>query len=114
MECWTKTEEFDKFYKTVQAAHLTLLSTKYKNTDVEAIDKEITLKGGCVDTNKNISSTVDPTEGELASKREEDDYGQDTDFDPANGMSIFARCNQLATVYLIALYFYLYRNRIRS
>lgn len=29
MECWEKTEEFDRFYKTVQAAHLILLNSKY-------------------------------------------------------------------------------------
>lgn len=29
LECWEKTEIFDRFYKSVQAAHLILLNSKY-------------------------------------------------------------------------------------
>lgn len=35
LECWEKTEEFDKFYKSVQEAHLILLNSKYTKTEIE-------------------------------------------------------------------------------
>lgn len=81
--------EFDKFYKSVQAAHLTLLSTKYKDTDVQATVENISVKGESVDAIKNTSTTFDHTEEVLASKHEKDDLGQDTDFDQEPGMIVF-------------------------
>lgn len=37
LECWDKTLVFDQFYKSVQAAHLLLLNSKYKNPEVEKV-----------------------------------------------------------------------------
>lgn len=78
MECWKKTEEFDKFYKSVQAAHLTLLSTKYKiDIDTERSDQNVTVKDESADAIIDSSSEYDHAEENSASKHEEDDFGQD-------------------------------------
>lgn len=37
-ECWDKTLIFDQFYKSVQAAHLLLLNSKYKSNELENVD----------------------------------------------------------------------------
>lgn len=78
LECWKKTNEFDKFYKSVQAAHLTLLSTKYKVYDQSISDQNVVVKNECADTIINSLSVYDHTEENLASKHEaDDDFGQD-------------------------------------
>lgn len=87
-DCWKKTEEFDKFYKSVQAAHLNLLSTKYKNTDVqETIDIDL-VKGESVDAIKCSSKILHHSEDCLASKYEEDYLKHGTHVDQENGTTI--------------------------
>lgn len=72
MECWEKTEKFDKFYKSVQAAHLILLSTKYKHPDARITDENIEVK----DEGSEDNQTVDC----LALKQlEENDSSPDRD-----------------------------------
>lgn len=39
LECWEKTEEFDKFYKSVQEAHLILLNSKYSENQIKDVVK---------------------------------------------------------------------------
>lgn len=38
MECWDKTAIFDQFYKSVQAAHLLLLNSKYSRQEIEKVE----------------------------------------------------------------------------
>lgn len=56
LECWQKTEEFDKFYKSVQEAHLILLNSKYTKNEIE---NESTVK--C----EKISSTHSDAENDV-------------------------------------------------
>lgn len=91
LECWKKTEEFDKFYKSVQAAHLILLSTKYKHTSVGVSGENVEVKDEKAEAGIDSSAVFDHTVERLASKpeeEEEDDSNQDTDVDHDNGKYI--------------------------
>lgn len=55
LECWDKTAIFDQFYKSVQAAHLLLLNSKYKPRETEI---EIKSENTCSD---DLLSVADQT-----------------------------------------------------
>lgn len=78
LECWAKTEEFDKFYKSVQAAHLILLNSKYP----EANDESFEVKNELL-SNDDILTCADSTAGnptyDYGHLDQDDDDQQDTD-----------------------------------
>lgn len=72
LECWEKTEIFDKFYKSVQAAHLILLNTKYKKDDIE--DVEVKCENACTENpilEKDLSAEIS-NDGNIISEHNED------------------------------------------
>lgn len=69
----------------MQAAHLTLLSTKYKHTDAQTTVESDAFKGESVDAIKDSLVTLDHSEDGLTAKHEEDDLRHDSHFDEENG-----------------------------
>lgn len=72
LECWEKTEEFDKFYKTVQAAHLILLNSKYSEANDESFEVKNELPSN-EDILTGADSTADNSNCEYDTLDQDDD-----------------------------------------
>lgn len=83
LECWDKTLKFDQFYKSVQESHLILLTSKYKNDDIEKVSIKIEHENS-----DDFLSMEDTAACDSISDRDEDNDDDYIEFKNVKGINI--------------------------